>query len=54
MKQDTWRVTVELTVMAGDMPKENVISNAEKILEDITDGTDFLGFNVIKAKRDKI
>ena len=53
MKQDTWTVTVELTVFAGDMEKDNVISNAEQILEDITDGTDFCGFVVTDAKRDE-
>lgn len=52
-KKDTWTVTVEMTVFAGGMSKEEVISNAEYILEDITDGTDFAGFNVIDAKRDK-
>ena len=52
-KNDTWTVTVELTVFAGDMNKDNVISNAESILEDITDGTDFFGFSVIDAKRDE-
>ncbi len=52
-KPDTWTVTVQLTVMAGDMDTNSVISNAEKILEDITDGTDFLGFNVTDAERDE-
>jgi len=51
-KKDTWTVTVELTVFAGDMDKSNVIGNAEKILEDITDGTDFCGYVVTDAKRD--
>jgi enamine deaminase RidA (YjgF/YER057c/UK114 family) len=49
---DTWKVTVELTVFAGDMDKDNVISNAEKILSDITDGTDFTSYSVVNAKRD--
>jgi hypothetical protein len=53
MKKDTWTITVELSVFAGDMDKENVISNAEEILSDITDGTDFAGFCVIDAKRDE-
>lgn len=52
-QKDTWTVTVKLTVFAGDMDKENVIGNAEKILEDITDGTDFCGFNVTDAERDE-
>jgi len=50
--QDTWTITVEFTVFAGDMDKDNVISNAESILDDITDGTDFAGYHVIDAKRD--
>lgn len=49
---ETWTVTVELTVFAGDMDKDNVISNAEKILSDITDGTDFTSYSVVDAKRD--
>lgn len=49
---DTWKVTVELTVFAGDMDKDNVISNAKKILSDITDGTDFTSYSVVDAKRD--
>lgn len=52
-KKDTWTITVEMSVFAGDMSKENVIGNAERILEDITDGTDFVGFSVIDAKRDE-
>ena len=52
-KKDTWTVTVELTVFAGDMDKSNVIGNAEKVLTDITDGSDFCGFTVIDAKRDE-
>lgn len=52
-KKDTWTITVEMTVFAGDMDKESVIGEAERILSDITDGTDFCGFCVIDAKRDK-
>ncbi len=52
-KQDTWTITVELTVFAGDMDKANVISNAESILADITYGTDFAGYCVIDAVRDE-
>lgn len=50
----TWTVTVELTVFAGDMDKDNVISNAETLLEDLLDGTDFTGINVVDAKRDEL
>lgn len=49
---ETWTVTVELTVMAGDMSKENVIAEAERLLPDLLDGTDFMGVSVINAKRD--
>lgn len=52
-KKDTWTVTVELTVFAGDMDKKSVVGNAEKILDDITDGTDFVGYSVTNAKRDE-
>jgi hypothetical protein len=52
-KKDTWTITVEITVFAGDMDKANVISNAEKTLDAITDGTDFCGFTVTDAKRDE-
>jgi hypothetical protein len=51
-KKDTWTVTAELTVFAGDMSKEDVIANAEKVLADITEGTDIAGFLVKEAKRD--
>ena len=54
MKADTWTITVEFTVFAGDMDKDNVISNAQTLLEDITDGTDFQSTNVIDAIRDEI
>lgn len=53
-KASTWTVTVELTVFAGDMNKENVISNAKSILEDMTDGSDFASFSIIDAKRDVV
>jgi len=53
MKMDTWTITVNLTVFAGDMSKEEVIENAETILSDITDGTDFAGFCIMDAKRDE-
>ena len=52
-KPDTWTITVHLTVFAGDMDKEDVISNAENILDDITDGTDFISYNVFNATRDE-
>lgn len=51
--KDTWTVLVELTVFAGDMDKDSVIGNAERILEHMTEGSDFAGFNVIGATRDE-
>jgi hypothetical protein len=53
-KLDTWTLTVNCTVFAGDMSKENVISNAEEVLESITDGTDIAGFAVVNAERDTL
>ena len=53
-KPSTWTVTVNLTVFAGDMEKENVIQNAEVLLEDLLDGTDFTGIAVTGAERDEI
>lgn len=52
-KLSTWTITVELSVFAGDMSKENVISNAEQLLMDLTDGTDFTGYSIIDAKQDE-
>lgn len=48
---DTWTITVELTVFAGDMDKQAVIDSAEPIIDDIIDGTDFASFNIIDARR---
>lgn len=52
MKLNTWTITVSLTVHAGDMPKEQVIQNAEDLLQTLLDGTDFTSTQVINAKRD--
>lgn len=51
-KLETWTITVQMTVFAGNMEKENVISNAETLLPNLLDGTDFTGIAVIDAKRD--
>jgi len=53
MKKDTWTVTVEMTVFAGDMDKEDVINNAERLLPDLLNGTDFMNVIVTDAKRDQ-
>lgn len=52
-KKDTWTLTVELTVFAGDMDKESVIGEAERQLPNLLDGTDFMGVHVVDAKRDE-
>lgn len=52
-KPDTWTVTIKVTVFAGDMPKEDVISNAERLLSDLLDGTDFTSLSVEDAVRDE-
>jgi len=52
-KLDTWTLTVQVSVFAGDMPKSEVISNAERLLTSLLDGTDFMSVYVGNAKRDK-
>lgn len=49
-----WTLKVEMSVMAGDMDKADVISIAEQVLADITDGSDIIGFSVVDAERDQI
>jgi len=53
-QSNTWTLKVELTVFAGDMSKEEVISNAQKQLESMTDGSDFMGVDVEDAIRDVV
>jgi hypothetical protein len=52
-KLDTWTLAVQMSVFAGDMPKSEVISNAERLLTSLLDGTDFMSVYVGNAKRDK-
>ena len=52
-KLDTWTLEVQLSVFAGDMDKRDVISNAERLLTSLLDGTDFMSVYVGNAKRDK-
>lgn len=54
MKIDSWTLTVKCTVFAGDMSKQNVIDNAQEILERLTDGSDIISIAVEEAKRDEI
>lgn len=51
-KKDTWTVTVEFTVFAGDMDKHEVMANTQKDFEDMVDGSDYMGVNVRDAERD--
>ena len=51
-KHETWTVTIEATVFAGDMPEEAVKENAEELLEGFLDGTDFMNIAVTKVERD--
>jgi len=53
-KSNTWTVTAELQVFAGDMSKEEVMKNTEAVLADITDGTDIAGFGVRDARRNPL
>lgn len=48
----TWTLTITATVFAGDMEKEQVESQAQQLLENMTDGSDFVGISVIDAERD--
>ena len=50
--KSTWTITIEASVFAGDMEKEGVIQNAQELLNNLLDGTDFIGVNVVDAKRD--
>jgi len=53
-QSSTWTVTIECIVFAGDMSKEEVISNAQSLAETLHDGTDFISTSVIDAVRDEI
>lgn len=53
-KPDTWTITVEFTVFAGDMDEQDVIRNAKPVLEYATDGTDLAGYSIISVKRDEL
>lgn len=48
----TWTLTITAQVFAGDMDKQNVIDNAQQLLENMTDGSDFIGITVDNAERD--
>lgn len=47
-----WTITIQASVCAGDMWKQEVIDNAQTILEAMTDGSDIMSVEVINAERD--
>ncbi len=51
-KRDTWTITVEMTVFAGNMDKESVKSIAQTALPLMLEGSDYMSVEVINAKRD--
>ena len=51
---DTWTITVKMKVFAVDMDKEGVVGEAERLLPNLLDGTDFMGVEVVDAIRDEI
>jgi len=52
-KNDVWEVTIKCSVFAGDMSRDEVIATAQKQLENLFDGSDFIGVSVEDAKRDE-
>lgn len=52
-KKDTWTITVEMTVFAGDMERLDVMDNTDTQLSTLLDGTDFMSVNTIDAKRNE-
>lgn len=50
---ETWTITAQFTVFAGDMSPEEVTARAEQDLANLIDGTDYIGASVIEAKRDE-
>lgn len=52
VQPQTWTITITAQVFAGDMDKQNVIDNAQQLLENMTDGSDFVGITVDNAERD--
>lgn len=53
-KLGTWTLTATFTVFAGNMRKEDVISSAENMLQEMTDGSDIMDITVSDATRDEI
>lgn len=51
-KLDTWTVTAQFTVFAGDMETSEVVDNAIRTLIALTDGSDMMNVEVISAERD--
>ena len=53
-KAQTWTITAQITVFAGDMDKDEVIRTAEEGLQNLIDGSDFSGATITDAQRDEI
>ena len=52
-KSDFWTLTATFQICAGDMEKDEVISSAEQMLIDMTDGSDIMSIHVAEAERDE-
>ena len=48
-KSQFWTITATFSVCAGDMEKDEVINQAQSILESLIDGSDISGFTVTDA-----
>jgi len=51
-QNDFWTVTITVSVCAGDMSRDEVMQNAESLLTEMTDGSDFMNVCVVDATRD--
>lgn len=54
MLAETWTVTIEASVFAGDMDSDSVKVEAQRQLDLLLEGSDFLGVQVQKVKRDNL
>ncbi len=50
---DTWTITATFTVFAGDMERNEVIAKAQEDLNNLVDGSDYIGGTILDAKRDE-
>lgn len=51
-KNDFWTITITASVCAGDMSRDEVMQNAQSILEEMVDGSDIMNIMVEDATRD--